>query len=223
MNATATNGLAAHAHCERHDTGLWFKLKCGTFGSTTLVHLDHMPAYGSIEQVEPRLSKTKSRVVISVLSGLLLLVAVVGAIRFVKFNESQAVGIGAKQVTSFDSQEHVALEQLSASLDRQLETLNQLESKVASNILTAGSVSAHAAAAPHSHPVAVAAKATPEGKSESFLADIVGIQSPAMESQHSNLVKSFESKKQTLPSSSSYFVLSPVLCILVIALAGLLF
>ncbi len=180
-----------------------------------------MPAYGSIEQLEPRLSKTKSRVVISVLSGLLLLVAVVGAIRFVKFNESQAVGIGAKQVTSFDSQEHVALEQLSASLDRQLETLNQLELKVASHILTAGSVSAHAAAAPDSHPVA--ANAAPEGKSESFLADIMGIQSPAMQSQHSNLVKSFESKKQALPSSSSYLVLSPVLCILVVALAGLLF
>jgi hypothetical protein len=182
-----------------------------------------MPAYGSIEQLEPRPSKTKPRVVISVLSMLLLLVAVVGAIRFVKFNESQAVGIGAKQVTSFDSQEHVALQQLSASLDRQLETLNQLESKVASNILTAGSVSAHAAAAPDSHPVAVAAKATPEGKSESFLADIMGIQSPAMESHHSNLVKSFESKKQALPSSSSYFGFCPVLCILVIALAGLLF
>jgi hypothetical protein len=103
-----------------------------------------------------------------------------------------------------------------------LETLNQLEAKAASSMLTPGSVSAHAAAAPDSHPIGVAAKPNPVGKSESFLADIMGIHFPT-ESQHSTLAKSFESKKSTLPSSSSDFGLSPLLCILIIALAGMLF
>jgi hypothetical protein len=134
-----------------------------------------MPAYGSIEHPEPRLSKTKFRMALSVMIGVLLLVAVAGAIRYVKFHERQAA-VGTKLLHSqYDSHEHLALEQLTASLDRQLETLSQLESKA---------LPSHG----------------PEGKSESFLADIMGIQSPAMESHHPQLESSNSSSLSSLSS-----------------------
>ena len=176
-------------------------------------HTQLMPAYGSIEHGEPRHSK--SRVAIAVLSGMLLLVAVAGAIRFVKFHESQAAVVGTKLFHSeYESDERAALEQLSSSLDRQLETLNQLEAKVLPSHLTTGSVPDHAAAAADSRD---AAPHVPEGKSESFLADIMGIESPAI-SQHAELTKSFQSKKSVALNSSSFILLSPVLIVALLSI-----
>ncbi len=171
-----------------------------------------MPAYGSIEHPEPRLSKTKSQMAISVMIGMLLFVAMAGAIRYVNFHESQAAVVGTKLLHSqYNSREHLALEQLTASLDRQLETLSQLEAKVLPSHLATNSVPPHVAADAHRHPGAVSDSHGPEGKSESFLADIMGIHSPAMESHHPELVKSFESKKS--PSSCSLISLSSGLVI----------
>ena len=175
---------------------------------------DSMPAYGSIEHGEPRHSKP--RLAIAVLSGMLLLVAVAGAIRFVKFHESQTAAVGTKLFHSqYDSDERAALEQLSASLDRQLDTLNQLEANVRPKH---PSTPVHVAAAVDSGDAV--AHRVPEGKSESFLADIMGIESPAMKTQHAELVKSFESKKSA-PNSSSFVWLSPVLIATIVGLLGI--
>ena len=179
-----------------------------------------MPAYGSIEHPEPRLPKTNFRMAIAVLSGMLLLVAVAGAIQYVKFHQSLTAAVGTKLF--HDSHEHLALEQLTASLDRQLQTLNQLEAKVLP-IHSAKSAPALPAAAAQPHPVTAAAIHGPEGKSESFLADIMGIQSPAMQSQHPQLVKSFESRKGTEPSSSSNLSLFSGLFLSILLLLGAMF
>ncbi len=180
---------------------------------------DRMPAYGSIEHSEPLLSKTKSRTAVAVLSAVLLLVALAGAIHFVKFNESQA-SVGTKLLHAPDeSLGHVALQQLSASLDRQLEALNQLELKALPSHATAA-VPAHLVATAQSHPVA--SKHDPEGKSESFLADIMGIESPAMQSQHSNLVDSSHREAAAQPNSSSRFLLSPMLVVTILAFLSML-
>jgi hypothetical protein len=178
-----------------------------------------MPAYGSIEHSEPRLSKTKLRTAFAVLSAVLLLVALAGAIHFVKFNESQA-SVGTKLFhAQYESNDHAALQQMSASLDMQLEALNQLEMKALPSHATA-TLPAHLVAAVHSHPVA--SKHDPEGKSESFLADIMGIESPAMQSQHLNLVKSSHTDAAAQPNSSSLFLLSPMLVVTILAFLAML-
>ena len=157
-----------------------------------------------------------------VLGGALLLVAVAGALHFVQFHDSQAAAFGTKLFHSrYDSDDHVALQQLSGSLDRQLETLNELEAKVLPSHLAAVSAPAHAAVA--AHPPTAASGHDPEGKSESFLADIMGIQSPAMQSQHPQLVKSFESRKGTEPSSSSNLSLFSGLFLSILLLLGAMF
>ena len=157
-----------------------------------------------------------------VLGGALLLVAVAGALHFVQFHDSQAAAFGTKLLHSrYDSDDHVALQQLSGSLDRQLETLNELEAKVLPSHLAAVSAPAHAAVA--AHPPTAASRHDPEGKSESFLADIMGIRSPAMHSQSSSDVKSRHSEELgAQPNSSSLSLLSPFLCMMTIALLSVL-
>ena len=152
------------------------------------------------------------------MSGIILLVTMAGAIRYVKFHVSQGAAVGAKLFHSqFDSHQRLALEQLTASLGRQLETLSQLERKVLSSHLATNIAPPHVAAAA---PAAASDSHGPEGKSESFLADIIGIQSPAMESHHAQLVKSFESKKS--PNSSSLLSLSSGLFIILLVLVNAL-
>jgi hypothetical protein len=172
-----------------------------------------MPAYGSIEQLEHRHSKTNYRMVVAVLSGMLLLVAAAGAVRFIKFHESHG-DIAAKLFQSpHESQDRVALEQLSASLDRQLEALNQLEAKVLPRHLVSDAASAHVAASGKS--LSVTSDHVPEGKSESFLADIIGIKSPAMETQQSRLVQATDGAKPNSSAllSSSYLIIVSMLAL----------
>jgi hypothetical protein len=152
---------------------------------------------------------------------MLLLVAVAGAIRYVKFHESLTAVVGTKLF--HDSQEHFALEQLTASLDRQLQTLSQLEAKVLPIHLSANSAPAVPASAAEPRPLAASVIHSPEGKSESFLADIMGIQPPAMQSQNPELVKSFESRKGTEPSSSSMLSLFSGLFVSILVLLGAMF
>jgi hypothetical protein len=178
-----------------------------------------MPAYGSIEHSEPRLSKSKSRMAMVVLGGALLLVAVAGALHFVQFHDSHMAAFGTKLFHSrYDADDHVALQQLSASLDRQLETLNELEAKVVPSHLAAVSEPVHAAVAAHPA-TAASGHHGPEGKSESFLADIMGIRSPAMQSQSSSDGKSRHSQELgAQPNSSPLSLLSPFLCMMTLAL-----
>ena len=154
---------------------------------------------------------------IAVLSGLLLMVALAGAMHFLKFQDSHAAAVGTKLLHSqYHAHPHVALQQLSASLDRQLETLNQLEAKIIPSHLPTVAAPAHVAAAPQSR--AVASSHAPEGKSESFLADIIGIQSPAM---HSESVKSSQTQLGAQPSPSSCVTSSPFLFAAILALLAI--